>query len=70
MDWSSTAAASLHATVLQRQVSPMARAEALHVRLSADELAGLRAAAAAARGWTMAQWLQDMIRQRPDQKPS
>jgi hypothetical protein len=48
----------------------MARAEALHVRLSADELAGLRAAAAAARGWTMAQWLRDMIRQRPDQKPS
>ena len=47
----------------------MARTETLQVRLSADELARLRTAAAA-RGWTMAQLLRDMIRQLPEQKPS
>jgi hypothetical protein len=39
------------------------------VRLAPDELAKLRTAAAA-RDWTMAQLLRDMIRQLPDEKPS
>lgn len=43
----------------------MARTETLQVRLSADEMAKLRAAAAA-RGWTMAQVLRELIRQLPD----
>ena len=46
----------------------MARTETLQVRLAPDELAKLRTAAA--RGWTMAQLLRDMIRQLPDEKPS
>ena len=47
----------------------MARTETLQVRLAPDELAKLRTAAAA-RGWTMAQLLRDMIRQLQDEKPS
>jgi hypothetical protein len=47
----------------------MARTETLQVRLAPDELAKLHTAAAA-RGWTMAQLLRDMIRQLPDEKPS
>jgi len=46
----------------------MARTETLQVRLAPDELAKLRTAAAA-RGWTMAQLLRDMIRQLPDTNP-
>jgi plasmid stability protein len=45
----------------------MARTETLQVRLAPDELAKLRTAAAA-RGWTMAQLLREMIRQLLDEK--
>jgi hypothetical protein len=63
------AVALLHVTTLQGQTSTMARTETLQVRLAPDELAKLHTAAAA-RGWTMAQLLRDMIRQLPDEKPS
>jgi predicted DNA binding CopG/RHH family protein len=47
----------------------MARTETLQLRLAPDELEKLRTAAAA-RGWSMAQLLRELIRQLPEEKPS
>jgi len=47
----------------------MARTETLQVRMSVEEMDRLRAAAAA-RGWSMAQLLRELIRQLPEEKPS